>query len=53
MGYFIFATLNRCYTKFLNIMKKMNWFLVVIMLFGACFVACTDDDDNGMESPLP
>ena len=28
-------------------MKKMNWFLVVIMLFGACFVACTDDDDNG------
>ena len=28
-------------------MKKMNWFLVVIMLFGACFAACTDDDDNG------
>ena len=25
----------------------MNWFLVVIMLFGACFAACTDDDDNG------
>ena len=47
-------------------MKKMNWFLVVIMLFGACFAACTDDDDKdpnfmppdivmvvlGMESPL-
>ena len=28
-------------------MKKMNWFLVVIMLFSACFAACTDDDDNG------
>ena len=27
-------------------MKKMNWFLVVIMLFGACFAACTDDDDK-------
>ncbi len=28
-------------------MKKMNWFLVVIMLFGACFAACTDDDNGG------
>ena len=28
-------------------MKKMNWFLVVIMLFGACFAACPDDDDTG------
>ena len=28
-------------------MKKINWFLVVILLLGACFTACTDDDDNG------
>ena len=27
-------------------MKKMNWFLVVIMLLGACFTACTKNNNG-------
>ena len=27
-------------------MKKMNWFLVVIMLLGACFASCTKNNNG-------